>query len=153
MARIVQRYMLRCVAVLIWSLVPLAIASDIKLKNGTEYLNAKITHQDARTLEIRVQFGVINIPIAQIESIDGVSLAKPVAPVPTNATPVEAAITNEETHASIAPKPKAKKEAPPPPPYVHGWTMDIFLISYVVIAALWIASLLWVQKDIDDRHG
>src|ERR1051326_4647549 len=153
MARIVQCCMPWCLAVLAWSLLPVAFASDIKLKNGTEYLNAKITHQDARTLEIQVQFGVINIPIAQIESIDGVSLAKPTPPVPTNAAPTETPITNEVSYADIAPKPKPKKEAPPLPPYVHGWTMDIFLIGYVVLASLWIASLLWVQKDIDDRHG
>lgn len=140
-------------AVCAWSLPPLAIATDIKLKNGAEYLNATIRHQDAHTLEVQVQFGVISIPITQIESIDGAPLTRPIPPVPTNGRPAEAGITNERASTASAAKPKTKKEAPPRPPYVHGWTMDIFLIGFVAIAGAWIATLLWVQKDIDDRHG
>src|ERR1051325_11493597 len=117
-----------------------AFSTEIKLKTGSVYENAKILHQDARSIEIQVQFGVINIPIANVESIDGVSLSQP--PVVTNVAPaVEAPVIEK-------PKPKEIK----PPPYVHAWTMDVFLGVLGVVAGIWIAMLLWVQKDLDDRH-
>ena len=131
----------RCIVFLaLFASAHAAFSAEIKLKSGSVYENAKILHQDARSIEIQVQFGVINIPVANIESIDGVSLSQP--PVVTNAPPaVEAPVIEK-------PKPKEIK----PPPYVHSWTMDAFLGILGVVAGLWIAMLLWVQKDLDDRH-
>ena len=47
--------------------------------------------------------------------------------------------------------PPPEKEEPVP--YVHRWTMDFFLLGFVLAAGGWIAMLMWVQKDVDDRRA
>jgi len=137
-------------------LAPGLFAAEIKLKSGSVYSNAKILHQDAHSVEIQVQFGVINVPIANIESIDGVLIGQaPKTPAPTNLPPPEMAPPGEEPPAGAVAEPGKKPKPESKEPLVtaqHKWTMDLFLLGLGVAAWLWLAMLLWIQKDADERY-
>jgi type II secretory ATPase GspE/PulE/Tfp pilus assembly ATPase PilB-like protein len=105
------------------------LASEIKLKDGTVYYNTKILNREAGHIQIAVPQGTLEMPISEIESIDGVA---PSPPHPAAASPNPA--SDLPTQAS-------------PPPYVHQWRMDFFLLGFAVLSAAWISALLWVQKD------
>ena len=49
-------------------------ADQIKLKNGRRYDDATITSRNASNLQVRVQFGTIEIPIASVESLNGAGI-------------------------------------------------------------------------------
>src|SRR5262245_4890759 len=114
----IARLLAWAAVVLVWA--PALFGAEIKLKSGTVYSNAKILHQDAHSIEIQVQFGVINIPIATIESIDGVALGQTRPVVPTNqpsqaVRPVEDVpppLPGESEHAA-KPKPREAKKLIP----------------------------------------
>lgn len=140
-----------CVTVY-WLVLSTALfADEIKLKSGTVYHDATIRRQDAYSIEVQVPNGVINIPLTSIESINGVSLWEP-QPPPTTSTPSSAT-----SLSTSRPPPPAgteeEEEEKEVTPYVHKWTMDVFLLIYGVGVALWISMLLWVQKDVDDLYG
>lgn len=121
-----------------------ADAAEIRLKNGTVYENADIRRQDARGIEIRVQFGVINIPIDAIESINGVPMNQTTTSTSTIPS-FQTATTNNVGKKGSGPEDQ--------PEYVHSYTMDVALAVFGLLAGGWLASLLWVQKDADSRYG
>jgi len=106
-------------------------ASEVKLKDGTYYHDTKILERDNVGIRITVPQGEITLAIDDVESVDGVAVQ----------TPVKA---NEFPPApSVEPS-----SSPTPPPYVHRWSMDLFLLVVAVAVTAWIAVLIWVQHDV-----
>ena len=134
-----MRSAMRAVAwiALAWLLsVVCASATDIKLKKGGGYHNVRILHQDASNIVIEVAYGNLTVPIAQVAKIDGKPISPPKPPA-TNA-PILNVVTN------VAPHGAEEK----PMPYVHNWTMDVFLVLVALSSMAWIGMLLWVQCDV-----
>jgi len=100
-------------------------ASEVKLKDGTVYDDVKIVARDGYSIRIAMPQGEVKLPLASIESIDGVEV------VPTE-------------------QPTPQKPSLPlgPAPYVHRWRMDVFLVFLSVATMGWIAALVWVQHDV-----
>jgi type II secretory ATPase GspE/PulE/Tfp pilus assembly ATPase PilB-like protein len=124
---------------LAWLLsVVCASATDIKLKNGRKLHGVTILNRDAFTIEIEVKGGTITLTNSSIASIDGKPFSPPKSPAPSLAGVSLNAVTNTE------PRPPE----PEPMPYVHKWTMDVFLILAALLSMAWIGMLLWVQRDV-----
>ncbi len=98
-----------------------ASAANIRLQDGTVYSNVAIVHRDAKTLEIRTQYGTTTLPLASVDRIDGVRvaatptpLAAPPAHTPPAATP--AAATPIPPSAAPAPSTTPAPATPDRPP-------------------------------------
>ena len=115
-------------------------AAEVKLKDGTAYHDVRILERTDQYLRITVPYGEMKLPISKVESIDGVAIEEPMlAPTPAP-SPVPA--TDEKAQ-------EPKETTPPPaPPYIHRWTMDIFLLVMGLAMMSWISALLWVQLDV-----
>jgi hypothetical protein len=74
--------------------VPLLPADDIKLKSGSSWDNVKILHQERDSIEFQAAFGVINVPVSMIESINGVKVAD-VLPQKEQVTKKDASASHE----------------------------------------------------------
>jgi general secretion pathway protein E len=109
-----------------------SLGAEIKLKNGTVYHNAEILRQTGIELQVQLEHGIVRLPASSVESIDGKRIS-------TFSLPVE-------TPTSV-PLPRPPIETLPAN-YVHNWTMDYFLAAFALAAGLWIALLLWVQRDV-----
>jgi general secretion pathway protein E len=108
-------------------------ATEIRLTSGQVFSNATILSRDDVSLQIRVSYGVVTLPLINVAAIDWVKVARPVrlepAPLPVLAEPT--------------PLPD-----PGPPPYVHSWKMEVFLAILLLAGCVWVAMLLWVQRDV-----
>ncbi len=102
-------------------------AAEVKLKDGTAYHDVKILERTDQYVRITVPYGEMKLPLGKVESIDGKAV-------------VETAPTSDKAQLANA-------IPPPPPPYVHRWTMDIFLLGMWLVMMTWIMALLWVQHD------
>jgi general secretion pathway protein E len=111
-------------------------ASEIKLKDGTVYRDAKILSRDAGHVQIAVPHGVLDLPASAIESVD----SHPFAPAPVATAASEPALQRPSPTESPGP-------TPAPVPYVHRWRMEYFLAAMALVWATWIGALLWVQQD------
>jgi general secretion pathway protein E len=107
-------------------------ASEVKLKDGKVYSGVTILGQDDQGVEIAVSHGEIKLPLDKVESIDGVAVS-PSAKAPGSEAPAPA--------ANSLPGPMTV-------PYVHRWSMDIFLLVMGLTAMAWIGVLIWVQHDV-----
>jgi len=106
-------------------------ASEVKLKDGTYYHDTKILERDNTAIRITVPQGEITLPLDDVESIDGVAVQPPEKP------------------DELPPAPPTEPTVPAlPPPYVHRWTMDLFLLAVAAAVTAWIAALVWVQHDV-----
>ncbi|MGA2604345.1 MAG: GspE/PulE family protein [Verrucomicrobiia bacterium] len=114
-------------------------ASEVKLKDGRVFDDVKILQRDGQGVLVAVPHGEIKLPLDAVESIDGVPIPQPAK------SPDLAVLGTEEPHPTPAmnslPEPVA-------PPYVHRWSMDIFLLVGGLVAMAWIGSLIWVQHDV-----
>lgn len=108
----------------------LADAADIRLRSGLTYSNVTILSRTETNLEIQVPYGVLVLPLADVDSINGEKLAKPAA---VAVAPVIEPLPAEESL---------------PPRYVHRWEMDFLLLGLFIVSSLWIAMLLWVARDV-----
>ena len=79
-------------------------AADVRMIDGTVYSNVTILRRDARTVEIRTQYGALPLPLSQVDRIDGLKVAA--TPAPTHSAP--------PAHAA-PPKPSATPAADAPP--------------------------------------
>lgn len=117
------------------------VASEVKLKDGTVYHKVTILERDGQDIRLAVPHGEVKLPLEFVESIDGIVL--PASSPPAGASPVS---TQEDNTKHLPQQP------PPPPlsplPYVHRWTMDIFLMVIGLTTMAWIAALVWVQYDV-----
>jgi len=116
-------------------------ASEVKLKDGTVYTNAKILTRDDQSVRLGLPQGEVKLPLELIESIDGVVV---VPPTPT----ARSGLVNADT---ISGEPTSKQKPAPsitPPSYVHRWNMDVFLVVLSLATMGWIAALVWVQHDV-----
>ena len=113
-------------------------ASEVKLKDGTTYHAVTILERDDQSVRLAVPHGEIKLPLDSIESIDGRILPERSLAVPNAAGPGE----------EDAPHLPAPLLPPAPHPYLHLWTMDIFLATIGLAMMVWIAVLIWVQQDV-----
>ncbi len=136
----------------------------IQLTDGMTYSNAAILQRDAENVQIQVHYGEIKVPISSVKSIDGVAvdqLTLPPAPSPETGnsatTDVAAAAMHplpgplgptNSTTVGLAPAPPLRPAAIAPVKYVHNFKMDLFLLVFGVITAIWTGMLLWVQRDV-----
>ncbi len=132
------------VVVAVFLAVSSLFASEVKLKDGTVYHGVTILARDDQSVRLAVPHGEIKLPIDAIESIDDVAPKTRLSAVPI--APVTPGIVSPSTdHVQ---RPAAPATAPGPPPYVHIWTMDIFLLVIGAAMLAWIAVLVWVQHDV-----
>ncbi len=114
-------------------------ASEVKLKNGKVYDDVTILGRDDQSVEIAVPHGQIKLPLDKVESIDGVAILQ------------SAKAPGLEVPGSKEPQPAPATNSPPGPmvpPYVHRWSMDVFLLVMGLTAMVWIGALIWVQHDV-----
>jgi general secretion pathway protein E len=157
MSRIAGQWV-RCqviLAVLTW--LPLVLGSEIKLReeiksgDGLVYHDAEILRWNIDSIDAHVAGGIVNIPLAAIDSIDGrpatlsrpapAPVAKPPAPPPAQTPakpPVEPA--GRGHRGSLADEFAGFHE-------YHRWTMDFVLLGAVLAASFWLSVLVWVQRD------
>jgi len=112
-------------------------ASEVKLKDGTVYHDVKILERDDHGIRLAMPQGEVKLPIELVESIDG---AAPQA-IPSSKTAAAAP-------APVLSSSLSSSSSSSPVPYVHRWTMDIFLLAVGIAAMAWIAALAWVQHDV-----
>jgi general secretion pathway protein E len=116
-------------------------ASEVKLKDGTVYSNAKILTRDDQSVRLGLPQGEVKLPLELIESIDGIVV---IPPTPTARSGlVNADAINGEPTSKQKPAPSLE-----PPSYVHRWNMDVFLVVLSLATMGWIAALVWVQHDV-----
>ena len=65
-------------------------AAQIRLKSGEVYTDATVLHHDATSIEIRVRYGTMTLPLNVVDRIDGVPVNLALSPgtAPTVAAPV-----------------------------------------------------------------
>ncbi|MGD1020610.1 MAG: GspE/PulE family protein [Verrucomicrobiia bacterium] len=114
-------------------------ASEVKLKDGRVYDDVTILGRDDQGVEIAVSHGKIKLPLYRIDSIDGVAIS------PSTNAPGSEATGSEQPQAPPAANSHPGSMALP---YVHCWSMDIFLLMLGLTAMAWIGSLIWVQHDV-----
>lgn len=102
-------------------------AAEVKLKDGYVYHDVTIVDRNDQGIDISVPYGTLKLPMETIESINGVAVTPPASETATATNAVA---------------------EPVAPPYVHRWTMDIFLLVVGLVALAWIAMLIWVQHDV-----
>jgi len=142
-----------------------ALASDIQMNDGGSYSNVIILHRDAEDIQIQTRYGEVQIPISSVKSIDGVAVIIPTLPQPSLTVATEHATTGT---GSAVPRPLAESQgadrstalyatnshahsqtaATPSKRYMHNFKMDMFLLVFGVIAAVWTGILLWAQHDV-----
>lgn len=137
-------------------------AADIKLTNGMTYQSALILSIDRKDLEIRYAYQKIRLPLATVESIDGVPLrgtsqpvasatplAQPATPAPTPAPSVSPAATASPVVATNPAKPAQHGD----PVYLHRWNMELLALGFVAFSILWLVSVTSVQRDLFTRRN
>ena len=117
-------------------------ASEVKLRDGTVYDNVKILARDDQSVRIGLPQGEVNLPLALIESIDGVGLS----PAPQLSAGSSPASVGEDNAERLSEQKPSKPFSPPA--YVHLWRMDIILAVLCLVTLGWIATLAWVQHDV-----
>ena len=117
-------------------------ASEVKLRDGTVYDNVKILARDEQTVRIGLPQGEVNLPLALIESIDGVVLS----PAPQLSAGSSPASVGEDNAERLSEQKPSKPFSPPA--YVHRWRMDIILAVLCLVTLGWIEALAWVQHDV-----
>ena len=122
--------------------------SEVRLKDGTTYHDVTILSRDDQAVRLALPNGEVNLPNDLIESIDG---ALPEAPAPAAVaeeppiSPGPASINGDSTPPLSA----LERMLPPTsPPYVHRWTMDLFLLFLGLAILGWVTALVWVQHDV-----
>lgn len=152
-------------------------ASEVRLTSGNVYSNVSILSRSGESLEIKVPYGTVKVPMQTVASIDGVPVAgsapQPVPPAPA-ATPVTSPAPTPTVVATPSPSPSpaatlspgpASSPAPrlvsettmssepvnwPEPPYC--WNMELVLLGFVILCALWLGSISWVQRELFIRR-
>jgi len=114
-------------------------ASQVTLKDGRVFDDVEVLQRDDSGILLAVPHGKIKLPLDAVESINGVAVSPPARSpgfaILENETPQPAPATNSPSE-------------PVAPPYVHRWSMDIFLLVTALVAMAWIGSLIWVQRDV-----
>ena len=131
-----QRWLWISATLLAWlSVVAIAPAVDLKLKDGTIHRDVQILERTSQAVEIKVAYGIITVPLSAIESIDGVALAAPSPSTRSDLMPTDSIqlAAPEVTDAAQV--------------YVHDWRMEWLLLAMALVMAIWVSTLLWVQKD------
>jgi type II secretory ATPase GspE/PulE/Tfp pilus assembly ATPase PilB-like protein len=140
--------------------MPRCFGATIRLTNGETYANVTVLGMAGENLEVQTQFGKIELPLARVDTIDGVS----VRPTPTPAPAASAAPTGQPASpkpggspepAAAAPSPEESPEATPPPwpAYEHRWNMDALLLGFSVFAAFWMGTAGSVQQSLYKRRA
>jgi general secretion pathway protein E len=104
-------------------------ATEVKLKDGAVYHDVTILERDDFSIRIAVPHGEVKLPLALIESIDGVLVE----------SPPPSSLTGAALPYLSPSQPQA---------YVHRWRMDIFIVVVGLLSMAWIAAMAWVQHDI-----
>lgn len=118
-------------------------ASEVKLKNGSVFNDVKILQRDDQGILVAVPHGKIKLPLDEIESIDGVAIP------PAAQSPGLGSLAGGKPQLSPVANSVPELVAPP---YVHRWSMDIFLLVTGLVGMAWIGSLIWVQHDVRGRR-
>ncbi|HUJ10012.1 MAG TPA: GspE/PulE family protein [Verrucomicrobiae bacterium] len=105
-------------------------ATEVKLKDGPVYHDTKILERDDFSIRITVPHGEVKLPLALIESIDG---------IPVEAPPIVTSSRADNIQSAVAALPS---------PYVHRWRMDLFIAIIGLLSVAWIGTMVWVQGDI-----
>jgi type II secretory ATPase GspE/PulE/Tfp pilus assembly ATPase PilB-like protein len=138
-----------------------ALSAEIQLRDGRTYSDVTILQRDTENIQIKMPYGDVRIPLASVKSIDGVPVSLPTAPRPllpgadiraatgTALHPLTASpgpdvhVTTGTSSTALHPLPaivQAKRDE-------HNFKMDLFLLVFGVLAAVWTSMLLWVQRD------
>jgi general secretion pathway protein E len=112
-------------------------AAEVKLKDGTAYHDVKILERTDQYVRITVPYGEMKLPLSKVESIDGVAVAE--------AVPALAPIPDLSPEGDDKTQPA---KTTPSPPYIHRWSMDVFLLGMGLVMMAWIWALVWVQHDV-----
>ena len=150
-------------------------AAEIKMRNGQFYKNATIVRRDEKMLRVMMPFGLITVPLASVESIDGVKVwATPTPTLEPSATPEvspmmpapaeNGTLATTPAEASLAPSaspmgtPLAEESpiAPAPSPwpvFVYRWNMDALLLAVATLGAFWLGSIASMQRDLFERRA
>ena len=115
------------------------LASEVMLKDGRVFDGVQILQRDDKGILVALPHGKIKLPLDAVESIDGVAISPP------------AESTESVTLGNEIPQPAPTANTPSAPvslPYVHCWSMDLFLLVTALLAMAWIGSLIWVQRDV-----
>ncbi len=148
-----------------------AEASQVRLRSGETYTGVTILRRDAASIEIKVRYGTMVLPLNVVDSVDGVSVNPPPPPRPavparpvTARTPEPLAATPMPT-PTPAPGPRPVAGTPhastPPPVEGHGflpasleealaanWSV---VLGAVGVLLLWGFTLPRFRRDLRDR--
>ena len=102
------------------------------------YSNVTILRRDAEIVQIQTPYGESKIPLSTVKSIDGVAVSLP---------------AERTTLGATSGPPHLQPAVTPDKPCVHKSKMDLFLLVFGVITAVWTGMLLWVQHDVAALFG
>ena len=150
-------------------------ASQVRLKSGETYLGVTVLRRDATSMEIRVRYGTMVLPLSVVDSVDGEPV-NPAAPrPPPAATPAVATrpvIPPTTTPPAASPHPPAptpraaavpRPASTPTPAPVPAWgilpdgLVDNLLgygpaaLAAVGVLLLWFLTLPRLSRDLRDR--
>ncbi len=147
-----------------------AHASRIRLKSGETYTDAAVLRRDAASIEIRVRYGTMTLPMSVVESVDGVPVAPATPPLPPAAVPtVRSAVQTPRPPATATmapaagPRTRVPSRPAPTPTAVEGWSalpgwlQDDFAqywpLALVVagVLLLWAVTLPRLNRDLSER--
>lgn len=90
---------------LILILVAGAQASEVKLENGSIYSDVTILSRTSESIELRVAYGTIKVPMKTVASIDGVPVREPAKPSDTPAAAATPLVTSVDAPIPAVPTP------------------------------------------------
>ncbi|MGD0016891.1 MAG: GspE/PulE family protein [Verrucomicrobiia bacterium] len=142
-----------------------ALSAEIQLRDGRIYSNVAILQRDTENIQIQTAYGDVRIPLASVKSIDGVPVSLSTSPRPLLPSgPDERATTGTTSTTlhplTVSPGPDVRaatgtasaglhplSAAVPAMRYEHNFKMDLFILAFGVLTAIWTGMLLWVQRD------
>ena len=138
----------------LFAALDIASATIIKFKDGETLQDAVILEQGPESMRVKVSYGIIDVLMKDVLSIDGVRVGAET----DERRPERAPHSAQSPTATPSRRGQRMDDAAPPSgsappaievaPYRHRWTMDLFLLGLVVVVFGWIRILLWVQKDV-----
>ncbi len=148
---------------------PSADAAQVRLRSGETYTDVTILRRDAASIEIKVRYGTMVLPLSVVDSVDGAPVtpaaprlpAAAARPVPTQ-TPSAPPATPTVTPAPSPTAVPAKRPAPTPATVETqstplDWLKEnVAFYGAIALAAagvllLWFFTLLRLRRDLRSR--
>ena len=148
-------------------------AAEVVFENGQVARGVTVASETATHIAIMMPEGMVRYPKQAIRSIDGRPLspaletpeptpttAQPTAtpsPVPVVTTPLVAAPEPASSEPAPTEVLQVEEQKPPPEPAQisreYRWNVELLLLGLLVVSAVWMRSLQWVQRDLYAREG